>query len=55
MFVLWNNKKFRIEKEKTSDYNNGRNKKEQEIIRMLERSVKKLDKLVESLMEEFKL
>lgn len=27
MFVLWNNKKFRIEKEKTSDYNNGRNKK----------------------------
>ena len=27
MFVLWNNKKFIIEKEKTSDYNNGRNKK----------------------------
>ena len=49
MFMLWNNKKFRIEKENSCGYNNGRNKKDKKIGR---KESEKMDQLVDSLMEE---
>ena len=47
--MLWNNKKFRIEKENSCGYNNGRNKKDKKIGR---KESEKMDQLVDSLMEE---